>query len=1780
MNSPILVINLWLILCFCLSATSAWQPQNGVENWGSAPRIWHTSKVNFYQRPFFGSSHEVRTTASAVPLQNGIGSRRNIPQNWNTRRLNLYQRSFYGPKHEVKTTASAVPLQNGIGSRRNIPQNWNTRRLNLYQRSFYGPKHEVKTTAPAVPLQNGIGSRRNIPKNWNTPRLNLYHRSFYGPKHGVKTTARAAQLQNGIGNRRNPQNWITPESSLYQRPFYGPKVKKKTTARPARLQNDIGNGGNFPPNWNTQNTNPHQRPFYGPNYRLGKTTSPSWFHNDLGNGRNVPRNWNLPKANPYQKPFYGPKLEAQATARTVQFQNTVGRENNTPPNWNAPNTNRYRSHRKTTTQSRLQNDIGKRPNAPRNWIPAKTNLYQMPLYDANDEMEKLASLKGQTIMRSNVENTPFGRPIARRIVNWLSTAQRNRIPQTGEVIRSPLRSFVATPEIDSWTTGLTDPRVTSNYKLQEYSIGRNLEPLPSQSPSDVYNTGDVTLKTVFSKVSSSESNLIPESVSNQRAKSRTAYIGSATEEQQRPVPRKSYVTTGYTRKEIRLNDPKLIKLRQILPNLKRRSLDQMKVEDGNHFPYFESGTGHGARSFDKRHSIEKKSSIRKVKGRQNWSILNEFTPNVRLANMILLKQKRQNIRKRELNQLAPKGKKRTLETAAHNTEIQNASVSKKQKKSEASPPSWAKHNVYLKRVKSRGIRKRHKKSRARNFINVRNNGFFVSPARAYLNRQFAPFNGMIYGRQYVPYFSTREQFQPAQMAMAESMRAMRSRGLFHSLGNINPQFFSRNPFRYPAMPMPGQFEAMKLHGMTPRNFPFQYGRTSFPQTQDYFGAPWNMRLANSMRGTEEEENDSGGIMSQDSYNQESIKPNMDESKSPESSSQVDSGKFADSYQSPVTEQSSQILKIDDNKLFEGHPVVNSESNIASNQDFYGKTSPRLTGMQVTDQSSTMLNKWYPIRTGKVSLMPDPRKYSAQWPSGLPGLDVATKFNQLQARGYSALNNPATFNRFNQGNEQSLQQNVYEKENENNIPSNWNNINSYNAAFNRGYQMPFPIRLFMMQRSGMNGITSEGYFPNFFPSYPPFPFTNFPNYGRRKREVRQGKNSFKVKHGKDSMLQRPFTDGNNQTRKSSTLSSESHKINNETEEGKTHSKKRKIHNKSALFSKHYSSTRKKENVRSTRDFVNAGNYFMYAGTPSSTPFYAVANHPRMRLRYPQLSVEDPMNEIKRKGYSVASGPFGASLPALSSQWPLQYTAAGPLQPIQRIHDQELAYPVGPPQSLMELSQKVDQVPAQEFLSSGRDVSPETQKQDSDVNDDDLSASKPKENQPKTVSAAMNLFSSREPLDSSEQPSIRKSRGVPNVENEPEQTVSEIATSPPSYSFGMGGVSQSIQGPPNGYLPEFPEQSSSEFSDEGTQGMSENEPQENGQGFSEGEEASLQGDNVPDDGAEDEPAESESELTPGLFDGLDSAQTSLLKQQMRHNPPMRGFRVANFNTFTPYQKGRKRLPPENRLSPSGRQNALIRQNAMTRQKALLKQRATFSTKENIQGSMQGNILGGTPSGRNSNILSLPNLSLNTIEKLIDSSAGEQSKTDYNTGAVHGYGSNAKGSVGNKVTNKDLNVQDSPEHTSSASDWNIHNRLIDTGKFVHNFDWKSPLMSQSQSPSDFNWKLERALTQWKEPVNPNHDPANSGGTLPDSQSDNVFVPPKGSNGNPDVVPGYTFDTQGQRSGPLFLPNPPPDLVDDTSAETVLMVPGSGNKLKSEAGAKKETISKKRSQRKNKTV
>ena len=1684
--------------------------------------------------------------------------------------------------------ASAWRVQPGIANWGSGPQVWHGPNTHLYQSSsLYNLKYEAQPTNRAMPFQNAIGSKRTIPQNWNAPKTI----PLYGSSPKMKISTSASRFQNGDSSRHYvPRIWGSTEPNLYQRPFYGPK--RKTQASALIPSTNIGNRRNMYRNWKARNFVSHQRPVYAPNQTVRKTNFPFRLQHGIGNEGIVPRNWNVPKPKFHQKYAYG----------QFQLPKSGG---NLPPNWNGQKASPYRrqsyssSHNVRMTSSPFlpKNGIVKGHNIRRNWIPVETDHYHVPFYAS-----KAITPNARVMMRTRVPITPPGGSISPSATGWLSTIQRNRIPHTRKLNRIPVRAFVSFPEIDIGTPGLTVPRLTNNYQQREFTMQRKLEPEPSQDLNNLYNNGDAALENVVAKGNPSESNLIPESVSNQQATSRTRYMTAATEEEQRPVPRTSYVTTSYIGKESSLNDPNLIKLTHILRNMKKRSSNETEVEGDNYFgddvPRTEARwlVSNDTSIFDKRNmdnERDKKSSIRKVKGRWNWGILNEFTPNFRLATMILLKQKRHNIRKRTLEEFnnpvqnsPEKGLKGTLTS---NEQIKTVSSSKKHNESEISPSSSPEHVSFnMHYGKRQGKRKRNKQKHARNFINEKGDEFYFRPSKTYLNRQFSPFEGMGNTERYEPYFNTRQPFQGSQMAMAERMRAMRSRGLFHSLGNINPQFFSKSPFRFPLMPMPQQFIAMQRYGLPLRNFPSPYRRRpALPQTQDYFGAPWNMPVPNRMTETQERENNNVETTPQDSYDQPSVQPTMERIKSP-ISSQIDKGKYTDSFQSPMTEQSSQILKIENNRAFEGHPIVNTESFDASNQGLNGKnTNLQLTGLQVTDQSATMLNKWYPIRTGKVSLISDPRKFSPQWPSSLPGLDLAA-INKLQTRGYfPTMNNPAMFNGFYQNNEQTPESSPYEEED----ASNGNYMESANGAFSRGNQISPP-----MQGFGLNGMSGQRYFPSPVP-YPTIPFNSFsyksfPNYsnGRvlRKREVRRGTKSAHSPEAKKKLFKGQFSDGSIRNRKSRFSNSGTTRRGNHMSTVKkanitrAHLNGTNINNRKEVISEHSSRIGRDKKGRSTPSFLNSKRYFMYS--PKSfafTPFYAVASDPRTQLIYP---VGDPMNEIVTRGYSVARRSYGTGISAPVVRWLLPITGVGSTQRTERFP--LLSFPVGPPQSLMELSQKVDQFPTEDFASSGGNVEADTQRQASVIDNGHLSSTEEEENRPNTVSAALNLMSAQDPMESSEQPSMRKPRGGPSAENENDQKGSNIVTSSSSYSLNANGFPGIFQQS----IPEFAGQGLSEISEEGSlASVPENEQfQQNEQGLGKGGESYTQGDNAIDDGSQDVPEGSESNFAPGLLDGLDSMQAGLLNQQFGGFSPIKGGVMGNFHTIGPYQKGRKRPPPANRLSSSERQRALLRQNAMADQKELLQPRATFSTKENIQGdipgNVQGNSLGATTPGTNSHMLSLPNLSLNTIEKLINSAVGEQSPTDFKTGAGHGYGSRLKGSAAEKITDENLGDHDSSGQTS-VSDLNTHDSLKGNGKYVQNFDWKSPLMSQSQSPSDFNWKLERALTQWKEPLHPSRDTANTGGNLPGGPPDRVFVPPKGSNDNPDVVPGYTFDTHGQRSGPLFLPNPPPELRDDSSAETVLMVPSSGNKTKGEkesaqSDTKKETISKRMSKKKKKTA
>ena len=350
---------------------------------------------------------------------------------------------------------------------------------------------------------------------------------------------------------------------------------------------------------------------------------------------------------------------------------------------------------------------------------------------------------------------------------------------------------------------------------------------------------------------------------------------------------------------------------------------------------------------------------------------------------------------------------------------------------------------------------------------------------------------------------------------------------------------------------------------------------------------------------------------------------------------------------------------------------------------------------------------------------------------------------------------------------------------------------------------------------------------------------------------------------------------------------------------------------------------------------------------------------------------------------------------------------------------------------------------------------------------------------------------------------------NEEKETEHNEPEIITLPSNYAGGENGVTQNLGNPFDGG-PAYPEQSITELKP-----VAESAPEnglaesslssrrdltDSGETFAEKD--GMQGD------THDTNSGTDASFTPGLLDGLDNTQASLLQRQIEGRNPDR----------------------EGPLSFSDRFHF------MPRPQTFISQRAHYRSKG------IGNNLGI----RDGHRIRLPNLSLDSIEKMIDSASMGNGKAAHDINGLHGYGSKSKGSV-------------------------------DQAGFDDNQDWKSALMNQS--PTEFNSQLENAMLQWNSATKLHHKTASSSESSLDSSSDTVSVPSTGATDSQDIVPGITFDTQGQRPGPLFMSKAPPGLESDSSFETVLMVPPQGKTLKEQSGTKKATIHSKEVQHENTT-
>ncbi|XP_022799952.1 uncharacterized protein LOC111337848 [Stylophora pistillata] len=780
----------------------------------------------------------------------------------------------------------------------------------------------------------------------------------------MKIPALAPQFEKDANRRRYiPTVWSSPNPSLLQRRLYGPKRRTTITAtvvRPAKIN---GNRHNVYQYWNHPSQGPHHRPVLTPKRGVQKTTFPFQLKYGIREHDDVTRNSN-------HRPVYG--------------------ADDYSPSWSGQTTTlsdkRFRFSRNKVTIKTISPFVGrngfrKAHKLRRDWIPFKPGTF-IPLY-------RYTAIKRNfpIIMHTRVDQNRYEPSISPKAPSWLFTMQRNRIPRSRKMRRVSTRGLISSSEYGRATPGLTIPGLANNDPQREFAMQRNLELESSQDLNNAYESRDTALQNLLGEVNLSGSNLISESALNQPASSSSGYKTSAAEQEWRPVPRTSG-TTSYMRKESKLNDPKLIRLRHILRNMKKRSLNPTRADSNDDLlsKYALRRTGvlyhsNDARLLDKRKANdekEKRSSMRKAKGRWNWGILNELAPNVRLASMILLKQKRQDMRKRALQQSHDPARNSSAKIvkgrSTSPTKVESAPAVLKKEKEKSPLLSSETVSSNVRHVPHPSKRKKNKHKHARNFINVNGGGMYFNTRKGYLNRQFSPLQDNAATERYEPFFNTRGPFQVSQMAMADRMRAMRTHGLLHSLGNINPQVFFHRPSRFPLIPTSQRFMAMQRYGSSVGNFPSEYKMPVFPPTHNSFSIPWNMGVANRMTETQEAENEEfERATPQDSSDQASI-PQTNEGFKTSISSLVGRGSNAEIFHSPTTaEESSQIIKIGNNGTFEGQPIVNAESFDANSQGLDEKaTNLQLAGMQVTDQSATMPNKWYSLRNGKVSFMSDPR----------------------------------------------------------------------------------------------------------------------------------------------------------------------------------------------------------------------------------------------------------------------------------------------------------------------------------------------------------------------------------------------------------------------------------------------------------------------------------------------------------------------------------------------------------------------------------------------------------------------------------------------------------------------------------------------------------------------------------------------------------------------------------------------------------------------------------------
>ena len=1447
---------------------------------------------------------------------------------------------------------------------------------------------------------------------------------FYDSIYKRKQTLSSPRPYSGIGHKFPLIPYVS-ERNQYEKPFYDSKgIVKQAFWSPA-VQNHVERARNF-----LWKANHYQRPFFNSNFKMLLSARSS----------NAPR---FPYAS---KSHQRSSILTYRPLKGKYQWNKYFRGNSQPRRSFVSNAD---AQQKLSTQNGI--DRRKVPWVEQN--PAMAH-YRALSYIPNHLAYRSSFSNQKATLHSDVLNSPYGKGLERETV---SSEQHGGIPYIWERKKSYIFPL---PPPDS-----TDPSLTSNYHLEPKSKIQNY--------GDLYNNGDVALQSVFPQLSQGEDGLISEKMSDQQATSRTGDVAySMVKGPTRLAPRKSYVTASLNERLGQLNDPTLIKLRNILQSLRKRSTKNI---DGEQVVYSMSNTGAFHRG--RRHAItgsynlykdnlnsekvsERKSAIDKEKGASNWGFLNDFSPNIRLASMILLKQKRDGFHKRDLhvhsrslgkssagkeNPVAERSEQETIVRATQNQPKQGVLFTN-QSRTSLVPTIKSFNSTMPARVTQKGIQKMHKRKNrktSRHFIQDRISGAYIYPAKKYGHGTFwSPYGIGPDQRQMMQFLDSKEQFQAQQMEMENRLRAMRSRGLLNSLAFINPHFVFRPPLRYPTMPFQQQFDYMERNEFPARRFPFR-NSLPFMRTGNYNFFPIrNLGFVPGMREPDIETNIENELQEKSEYPAESDQGSVGENNLNLPSfppPQAGVKELSQNDQSSLDGRYPQVIQVEANKFYRDIPNGNTSPYEERIQGSSSYINPQLTSMQAANQPLTMSHKWFPIGQNKISLMADPRKVSSQWPSRLPGLERALTLNILQGRGFFPQIYKPVLRSVYKDTETRFQPFYDNGESYSGFSKYGSGIERESKGFSRRNQITMPTHKMEVIKEPAKKLSNK-------------------TKGERIQVTKESSSVLKFKEhlGRRNGLHHPLID----SKRGENSSEKLHHATEQIVNPKINSNK---------MQQPSLANRPKNKGRVTRNYVNMVNYalnhHMLPNIRSFGPLYTPIGLGSDRgVSWEQLMATKTPSE----GYLVKGRLSG--LGNFIRRWPLGS---------ERQFNQ-----VDVPQPMTYLShQQVAQIPETSFSRDNAQMQA-------------------------PYAQSMTAFQSNGNEESNE--SHQTPEYYANEEKETEHNGPEIITLPSNYyAEGENGVTQSLGNPFDGG-PAYPEQSITELKPSAESapenGLAESslssrrDLTDSGETFAEKDD--MQGD------THDTNSGTDASFTPGLLDGLDNTQASLLQRQIEGRNPDREGPLGFSDRF----------------------------HFMPRPQAFIHQRAHYRSKGT------SNNLGI----RDGHRIRLPNLSLDSIEKMIDSASMGNGKAAHDINGLHGYGSKPKGGV-------------------------------DQAGLDDNQDWKSALMNQS--PTEFNSQLENTMLQWNSATKPHHKTASSSESSLDSSSDTVSVPSTSATDSQDIVPGITFDTQGQRPGPLFMSKAPPGLESDSSFETVLMVPPQGKTLQEQSGTKKATIHRKEVQHENTT-